>query len=54
MTIPEQLRHRRAVILMLLSAACFTANVLLVRALGTMEAANIWLVSCTRFVVGEG
>ena len=54
MTIPEQLRHRRAATLMLLSAACFTANVLLVRALGTMETANIWLVSCTRFVVGLG
>lgn len=49
-----QPHHRRAVILMLLSAACFTANVLLVRALGAMNAANIWLVSCTRFVVGLG
>ncbi|MEI6106670.1 MAG: DMT family transporter [Opitutae bacterium] len=46
--------HRRAVGLMLLSAACFTATVLLVRALGEMQAANIWLVSCTRFVVGLG
>lgn len=44
--------HRRAVCLMLLSAASFTANVLLVRALGTMGATNIWLVSCARFVVG--
>jgi drug/metabolite transporter (DMT)-like permease len=39
---------------MLLSAACFTANVLLVRALGEMRAANIWLVSVARFVVGLG
>ena len=39
---------------MLLSAASFTANVLLVRALGTMGCANIWLVSCARFVVGLG
>ncbi len=46
--------HRRAVSLMLLSAASFTANVLLVRALGSMNSANIWLVSCTRFVVGLG
>ena len=45
-------RHRRAVWLMLASAACFTANVLLVRALGAMDAANIWLVSCARFVIG--
>jgi drug/metabolite transporter (DMT)-like permease len=46
--------HRRAVTLMLLSAACFTANVLLVRTLGAMNSANIWLVSCTRFIVGLG
>jgi drug/metabolite transporter (DMT)-like permease len=45
-------RHRRAVFLMLLSAASFTANVLLVRALGQMGCSNIWLVSCARFVVG--
>ena len=39
---------------MLLSAASFTANVLLVRALGAMNSANIWLVSCSRFIVGLG
>ncbi|OHE84721.1 MAG: hypothetical protein A3G75_11475 [Verrucomicrobia bacterium RIFCSPLOWO2_12_FULL_64_8] len=39
---------------MLASTACFTANVLLVRALGAMGAANIWLVSVARFVVGLG
>jgi len=39
---------------MLASTACFTANVLLVRGLGEMHAANIWLVSCARFVVGLG
>jgi drug/metabolite transporter (DMT)-like permease len=37
---------------MLLSAASFTANVLLVRALNDLHFANIWLVSCARFVVG--
>jgi drug/metabolite transporter (DMT)-like permease len=37
---------------MLVSAVCFTANVLLVRALGELHAANVWLVSCARFVVG--
>lgn len=37
---------------MLLSAAAFTANVLLVRALNDLHFANIWLVSCARFVVG--
>jgi len=39
---------------MVLSAASFTANVLLVRALGAMDSANIWLVSCSRFIVGLG
>lgn len=39
---------------MLLSTVCFTANVLLIRALGEFSAVNIWLVSCTRFVVGLG
>jgi len=46
--------HRRAFLLMLVSVASFTANVLLVRALGEMGAANIWIVSCARFVVGLG
>lgn len=46
--------HRRALALMLLSAASFTANVLLVRALDNLHFANIWLVSCARFIVGLG
>ena len=45
-------RHRRAVGIMLVSAASFTVNVLLIRQLGAMDSANIWLVSCARFVVG--
>ena len=48
------LTYRRALLLMLLSAASFTATVLLVRALGTLGVVNIWLVSCARFVVGLG
>lgn len=44
--------HTRAVALMLLSTVCFTANVLLVRALSEIGFANVWLVSCARFVVG--
>lgn len=44
--------HRRALSLMLVSVAGFTANVLLVRALDNLHFANIWLVSCARFVVG--
>lgn len=37
---------------MLFSTAAFTANVLLVRALGTLGHVNVWLVSVTRFLVG--
>lgn len=37
---------------MLLSAAAFTANVLLVRLLGEQGHANIWLVTVTRGLVG--
>lgn len=44
--------HARGLVLMLASVACFTANVLLVRALQGLGAANVWLVSCARFVVG--
>ena len=45
-------RHARGVALMLVSAAAFTANVLLIRALGQLQSVNVWLISCTRFVVG--
>lgn len=44
--------HARGVTLMLTSTACFTANVLLVRALGQVESVNVWLISCVRFVAG--
>ena len=44
--------HRRGVALMLISAAAFTANVLIIRALGQYHAVNVWLISCARFVVG--
>lgn len=37
---------------MLLSASAFTANVLLIRALGQVQSVNIWLVCCSRFIVG--
>jgi drug/metabolite transporter (DMT)-like permease len=46
------LSHRRAVGLMLLSAAAFTANVLLVRALGEFGEVNVWLMACSRGLVG--
>jgi drug/metabolite transporter (DMT)-like permease len=46
------LSHRRAVSLMLLSAAAFTANVLLVRALGEFGEVNVWLMACSRGLVG--
>lgn len=37
---------------MLFSTACFTANVLLIRAVGEREAVNVWLISTVRFLVG--
>ncbi len=45
-------RHARGVALMLFSALAFTANVLLIRALGARQAVDVWLVSAVRFVVG--
>jgi len=37
---------------MLISTVSFTANVLLIRALGEVQAVNVWLVACVRFVAG--
>lgn len=39
---------------MLLSAVCFTANALIIRALGTVQAVDVWLLACVRFVIGLG
>jgi drug/metabolite transporter (DMT)-like permease len=47
-------QHRRGIILMLTSALCFTANALFIRALGTAQDVDVWLLSCVRFVVGLG
>ena len=52
MSNPTRAHHRRGVALMLVSAAAFTANVLIIRALGQYHAVNVWLISCARFVVG--
>jgi len=38
--------------MMIASAACFTINVLLIRALAVVQPVNIWLTSCTRFIIG--
>jgi drug/metabolite transporter (DMT)-like permease len=45
-------RHRWGIALMLASTVSFTANVLLIRALGEVQAVNVWLVSCVRFLAG--
>lgn len=45
-------RHSRGVALMLTSTVSFTVNVLLIRALGEVQAVNVWLVACVRFVAG--
>lgn len=37
---------------MLASTVSFTANVLLIRALGEVQTVNVWLVTCVRFVAG--
>jgi drug/metabolite transporter (DMT)-like permease len=47
-----QSAHRRGIMLMLISTACFTANVLLIRTLGQMQSVNVWLISCARFLMG--
>jgi drug/metabolite transporter (DMT)-like permease len=39
---------------MLLSATCFTANALIIRALGTVQAVDVWLLVCVRFIIGLG
>ena len=44
--------HAHGVLLVLVSVACFTTNVLLIRALGQFQHVNVWLVVCARFVVG--
>jgi drug/metabolite transporter (DMT)-like permease len=54
MNAPPANHHARGVALMIGSTFCFTANVLLVRALGDIESVNVWLVSCVRFIVGVG
>jgi drug/metabolite transporter (DMT)-like permease len=42
----------RGIALGLLSTLCFTANILLIRAVGQFQAVNIWMVTCIRFAVG--
>jgi drug/metabolite transporter (DMT)-like permease len=46
--------HRRGIVLMLGSVICFIANALIIRALGTVQAFDVWLLSCVRFGVGLG
>lgn len=52
-TVPRRV-HLRGLQLMLLSAVCFTANALIIRALGAVQAVDVWLLTCVRFVVGLG
>jgi len=46
--------HAHGVRFMLLSTLCFTANALIIRALGTVQAVDVWLLACVRFIVGLG
>ncbi len=45
-------QRARGIALGLLSTLCFTANILLIRAVGQFQAVNIWMVTCIRFAVG--
>ena len=49
---PSPSIHRRGVRTMLLSTACFTANALIIRALGTVQEVDVWLLVCVRFITG--
>jgi len=44
--------HRTSLLLMLGSAACFIANVLLIRALAGVENVSVWVITSARFAVG--
>jgi drug/metabolite transporter (DMT)-like permease len=45
-------QHRHGITLMLISTSCFTANILLVRALGQHGAVSAWFLVCVRFITG--
>jgi drug/metabolite transporter (DMT)-like permease len=49
---PASRLHLRGVLLMLGSAACFVANVLLIRGVASVEEVNVWLICNARFLVG--
>ncbi|MBL9175592.1 MAG: DMT family transporter [Verrucomicrobiales bacterium] len=52
---PSRHRHRiQGHLLMLVSTVCFTANVLIIRALGTVESVDVWTISLVRFLAGIG
>ena len=51
---PSTSSQAKGVRFMLLSAACFTANALIIRALGTVQRVDVWLLACVRFIVGLG
>ena len=46
--------HVRGIALMVASAACFTANVLLIRELGRFLAVDVWTLAAVRFAIGLG
>ena len=51
-TLSPSFQHARGLATMVLSAAALTANVILIRALSQVQSVNVWLISCTCFVVG--
>ena len=52
-TLSPSFQHARGLATMVLSAAALTANVILIRALSQVQSVNVWLISCTCFVVGK-
>ena len=52
MSRPAPRAHSNSLLLMLGSTVCFIANVLLIRALGKMGNASVWVVTSARFVIG--
>ncbi|MCW5547659.1 MAG: DMT family transporter [Opitutaceae bacterium] len=50
----DQTRHRHGILLMVFSTFCFAANALMIRALGTVQAVDVWFLASIRFITGLG
>ena len=50
----DHTRHRHGILLMVFSTFCFAANALVIRALGTVQAVDVWFLASVRFITGLG